>query len=108
MRLDFLHDARRDPILSLSLSLSPDITARSAGSRERRRAASNIQDFTDGVSHACHTSRYTGSPNPRSVPYLSNPNHPRAGGSASHLADLATARVEHPPLFRALDVFRVP
>jgi len=37
-----------------------------------------------------------------------SPTTPRAGGSASHLADLATARVEHPPLFRALDVFRVP
>jgi len=60
-----------------------------------RRAASNIQDFTDGVSHACHTSRYTGFQTP--------------AGTASHLADLATARVEGTPsTFPALAVFRVP
>lgn len=80
-------------------------------SRERRRAASNIQDFTDGVSHACHTSRYTGSllgPPRIFSRSLSLPTPPaRSAGSASHLADLATARVEHPPLFRAFDVFHV-
>lgn len=72
MRLDFLR-ARRLKFTRLSISRG--------GATAARRAASNIQDFTDGVSHACHTSRYTGS----------QPSSLLEFRRFSHLADLATA-----------------
>lgn len=62
------------------------------GSWATRRGASNIQDFADGVSHACHTSRYTGFHPPGCQPF-------------SWFSDCESGT---PSTFPALSVFRVP
>lgn len=81
MRLDFL--ARRLKFSWLSIS------------RRRRRTRRSGSRETRGIKY----SRFYRWRQPR-LSHLALHRFPIPAGAASHLADLATARVEHPPVFR--------